>query len=653
METIKNLFDFLKTLNWSDLEAWAGPRIVARGKSYQRSDLVNDLALSPSGELIAWVEGTDRYATKVAVKDKKISSSCTCPYGIDCKHAVAVVLESLKFLKNKKEIPLTKDEDSRIGLFEKHHINRYNEIGSPQSVQKTYSGPFLPPKTPQSLRAFLKQRTKKELIESLLSITRRHPEIKAELHDEADLVTGKIEDLVKSISRDIDEISAEPAWWNEWKSQGEIPDYSRILNNLQNLLDEGYTDEVVTLGKKLYKSGQEQISISDDKGQTASQIIECLTVMFKALRFCSMPDSEKILTAFDFKLEDEYDLCWGMEEFWKETFSKKDWSSAADELLDRLHKGKLKDDKYVYVREYKRNGLTNAIIHALKKAGRNKEIIPLAMKEAEKTTSYERLVKFLLQESRVKEAEDWIRKGFAATIEKLPGIAHHLREHLYEIRSKARDFMFAAAIRAEEFFESPSLSCYIELQKISEKAGVWPEVRLAALAFLEKGKKPEIKENSHKDSKGKAWPLPSTGLELNVFRHKFPLARDLIEIAVYEKKVDDVLHWHEIIVQNNPIYGTSGEENIHDKVAGAIIGRYPDKAISIWKKLADSHISRTKPSEYIRAAKYIGKVKKYLQKAGRSKEWVTYLAKLRLENARKRRLLEILEDLSGKPIIDQ
>ena len=51
-------------LTWLDLESWAGAKTVSRGKSYQRGRRVIDLAITGSGELVAWVQGSSRYATK-------------------------------------------------------------------------------------------------------------------------------------------------------------------------------------------------------------------------------------------------------------------------------------------------------------------------------------------------------------------------------------------------------------------------------------------------------------------------------------------------------------------------------------------------------------------------------------------------------------
>ena len=79
-------------LTWQDLESWVGLKTLSRGKAYQRSAVVQDLALAGEDRLIAWVQGTKRYATEVEIIGGEPSSGCTCPVGIGCKHGVAVPL---------------------------------------------------------------------------------------------------------------------------------------------------------------------------------------------------------------------------------------------------------------------------------------------------------------------------------------------------------------------------------------------------------------------------------------------------------------------------------------------------------------------------------------------------------------------------------
>ena len=49
---------------------------------------------------------------------------------------------------------------------------------------------------------------------------------------------------------------------------------------------------------------------------------------------------------------------------------------------------------------------------------------------------------------------------------------------------------------------------------------------------------------------------------------------------------------------------------------------------------------------------YLRKVQRVFRKLDREEEWRTYLSGLRQTNVRKRRLVEILDSLAGRPIIE-
>ena len=110
--------DPFKELTWRDIEDWAGSKIVSRGKSYQKNRKVQDLARTPSGGIIAWVRGTQRYVAFVEFEGGDLLSNCTCPYDDTCKHAVAVVLEYLECLKKNISVPIDSTNDRRFELLD-------------------------------------------------------------------------------------------------------------------------------------------------------------------------------------------------------------------------------------------------------------------------------------------------------------------------------------------------------------------------------------------------------------------------------------------------------------------------------------------------------------------------------------------------------
>jgi len=119
----------------------------------------------------------------------------------------------------------------------------------------------------------------------------------------------------------------------------------------------------------------------------------------------------------------------------------------------------------------------------------------------------------------------------------------------------------------------------------------------------------------------------------------FPDTQNLINIAIYEKRPDDVLKWYHLSNKSHMYH----YEN--DLVAEAVKQTHPDEALAIWKRSAEWEISRVKPSAYKEAAPYLKKIRTLYRKQKRTDEWRSYFLSLKQQNKAKRRLIEILESL--------
>lgn len=630
-------------LTWADLEAWAGAKIVSRGKDYQKHGYVKDLVLTPDGGLLAWVRGSDDYATTVTFDKGRLSSVCTCPFDGNCKHAVAVVLDCLDRLKKKIKISLADEDDERFLLLEDESLAL---DGDEDDIEGDEYDEFSADDERQSVRpnvlSALKKKSKRELEAMLSGILKDHPELMKELGFTTSRAAGNkgCDALVKAVTKAIVVTSREQGWRNYWKHTGHTPDYSSVRKGLRQLLDAGCEDDVVKLGEKLFTRGTEQVEQSHDEGETADELAQTMPIVFKALAGCSLSDLDKLERAVDFGLRDEYDLCRGLDEFLQHRFGKKVWSDLADRLFARLKEMKPETQGDSFFRHYERDRLSDEVMRALEKAGRTEESIALCFHEAEATGSYERLVRKLRSAGRTIEAEEWIRKGVSALRDKLPGIASSLKKELLDIRQLKKDWLFVAALRSDDFFTNPSLNVFKDLERACEKGRVWPEIRDACLKFLETGTYPG----------GKAgWPLPDTGFwKPELFRRdKPPLADILIDIAVEEKRVDDVVRWYEARKRRTKAWP---EAHRDDMVATAIAQAYPERAVAIWKRLAEGFIAQTKAGAYGEAVTYLKKVKKALTGLGKEAEWTAYLTQLTEAHKRKSRLIQMLNVLSGKTI---
>lgn len=193
-----NKIDLFKNLSWDDLKKWAGSKIASRGKDYQISGQVEDLALTPDGALVAWVQGTDLYATLVDVQKGELISDCNCPYGDTCKHAVAVVLEGLDLLKKKKEIPICSNKDKRLEALDNFELDEdweeeWEEDWEEEEEDAIAQKPSLTAKSKSSgsLRDFLKGQTKPQLISLIEELVSTIPGVNQALEDHQSLPSGK------------------------------------------------------------------------------------------------------------------------------------------------------------------------------------------------------------------------------------------------------------------------------------------------------------------------------------------------------------------------------------------------------------------------------------------------------------------------------
>ena len=612
--------DIFRTLTWGDLDEWAGAKTLSRGKRYQREGRVRDLACLPWGDLIAWVTGTERYATTVSTDGESIESRCTCPVGDSCKHAVAVVLEYLESVKIGLPIPAATEDDPRLRLLD------------PDFTEHTAPSPE------SSLRPSLEEMTKEDLIDLLETLARYDPHIRRAIDDRRSIAATGAGLLVDALLSEID--AAADEWSRDEYRDGGIPDYSRVQEKMEILFSMGYADEVVLAGEVLLQKGPGAVEMVDDEGETIDQIASCMDVVFSALAVSPRPAHEKILYAIEAELEDGYGLCTGAGRVLAGDFPEEEWSIAADRLLERLEDIAPVQEDSGFTPRYRRNRLVTMIVTALDKAGRQDEATRLRIVETGRTDTYPDLAARLLREGQRDEALQWIYRGIRETEEMAPGIADELRTILREIWEREGNRPAVAAVRAEAFFYEPTYPAFRDLMEAARRAGVRDKVRDAAMRYLIGGERPPA------GSGVIPGVLPDTGVGVRAPRREStaPVADTLIEIAIAEERSDEILHW----------YDRWKEDRIdhyrrQDRVADAVVDAYPERANAIWREKAERLIAEARPRSYEESLRYLRRLRSHME----TPEWEEYLGELRHKHARKRRFLEVLDHVEDRRIVEE
>jgi uncharacterized Zn finger protein len=128
----------------------------------------------------------------------------------------------------------------------------------------------------------------------------------------------------------------------------------------------------------------------------------------------------------------------------------------------------------------------------------------------------------------------------------------------------------------------------------------------------------------------------------------------LLELAVREQRPDDVLRWYDQLKKprRSSAYSDWGPSTPDARVADAVADTHPQRALAIYQEIIADHINRASPSSYEAALPYLRKAHQLLQRLGRDAEWTAYLAELRETHRRKRRLMEVLDRIEQRRIVD-
>ena len=261
------------------------------------------------------------------------------------------------------------------------------------------------------------------------------------------------------------------------------------------------------------------------------------------------------------------------------------------------------------------------------------------MRKAGPTKNFARLVRRLIAAGRCDEVAAWIRQGIEATGKNEPGTASEFRTIQRDLWVKDGDRISAAAIDAGEFLDRPSYTSYRRLEKSSCAAGVWDAVGPAVRNYLETGMLPGPQRGKSHSSGTLFSALPDTGLFLSrPGRTGTPFFELLIEIAIAEKRPDEVLAWFDKL--------RSVPRGIfplpYNRVANAVVEKFPDRALAIWMERAESMPSASHPKSYESSLHYLEKIRALLKRQGRSDMWEKYLAKIRIMHARKKKFIAML-----------
>ncbi len=627
---MKNFWD----LSYEDLNAWAGQKTVSKGKSYQKNKRVIRIYQISEQIICGSVQGTDMYDTVVSVSDT-LTSTCSCPVGIDCKHGVALILECLN--RTKQEIKISKPPADE-------YVNRYQPLLESKTTFDNNCSSSIQDRILVT-EEYLQKFSKKELITMILSSIEGTHDITLYLDRKQKMDHASPDSLITTIIAEIDEVTSQEIEYSEWYEAGDgnCPDYSGIIESFSILIETKKYTDIITLGLILLQKANNQVEMDDDCGSISSQVTECMTMVAEALALSDLPIYRKLLSAIEFVQTDEYSLTEDILDFFNESHPASEWSKVADILLGE--QGKNATGKTHQSHQYTYSP-ADWIEIVLERAGRVDEAIAFSKHLADKENRNLPFIALLARTNHKKEAIDRIQKVVRQISHDIHAPIPFLRE-MRRIHEESAEWLMIAALDTEDFLRKPTTSAYKQMMDSAKKAGIADSIRPHIYAYLKEG---TILSPA---KRGSVIPglLPETGVTFgNRYAPVKPPVRSLLlEMALESGDPDEVIRWYN---PNSNQTMISPEEIPVDRIADVIAGKYPDEAIEIWKRNAEHLINIKNPDFYHYAVMYLMKIRDTSMKNGKTAEFSEYILHLKTEHARKRRFIQELAVVEGRKILD-
>jgi uncharacterized Zn finger protein len=129
----------------------------------------------------------------------------------------------------------------------------------------------------------------------------------------------------------------------------------------------------------------------------------------------------------------------------------------------------------------------------------------------------------------------------------------------------------------------------------------------------------------------------------------------LLDMAIKDKRPDDVLRWYE--AETTPTKQTLcgphffGNYYDSDRVAKAVATAYPQRALEIYRRKLDANLKQANTSAYQTCAVCLRNMRPIYKALDQDDHWNELLADVRHNYRNRPRFMEILDKLEGRSIV--
>ncbi|MDR2980683.1 MAG: SWIM zinc finger family protein [Puniceicoccales bacterium] len=560
------------------VKSLALPKSFTRGREYLASGAVESITEFEE-TLNGVVNGTEKYAVRLAVKQETLDYHCSCPFssgeGEFCKHCVAVALAWLDSADPAKAKPAGKT--SKMG----NVVVRLEDI-----------------------RPWLLSQENEILVNWLLEAAAANSRLRDRLLRRTAIANSKEIDL--AVYRESIRQATTVRGYIEWD---EVADFAGklhdIVDSIEELAGDGFTDEARELTEYALSRLLKVVENIHDEGDLNYPLEKLISIHLEACRKTKPAVTALAELLFTWEMEDPVGYVSGISQQYAELLGTK--GIAHLKTLAEKHLEDTDESSHAAM----------AILQSMAQAANDIEaLVALKTRDLSNSHSYLAIAEIYHEDGKYDKALDWAENG----LKKFPGINDtRLIDFLCKEYQRRKSWEKAAGTAWEFFQRYPGLENFQRLKKnVKNSAEPWESWRNRALNVLRATFDKKIgKHSSHKTFFPTAWRSDYS---------------ELVRVFLWENDLDSA--WN--AAMDN---GCDGE--LWLLLADKRASKHPEDSIQIYLKNAALLIEQTNNQSYQKAIRVLKKTRLLYEKLGQSPKWDLVLKNLREKYCKKRNFIEL------------
>ncbi len=560
---------------------YAGETYFERGEAYFDSGRVRSLA-QYGDRITADVIGTETYQVQIWLDDDNLNYRCTCPLGIDdifCKHCVAVGLAW---------------------------------IDEPPPYRATAGAPSPQGITLKDVRDYLNRQDRDTLVQMILTRAMEDTTwrdallLKTALHQDegADITT---------IRRSLRNAIATGDNVDYYSAHSYAEGVQMAVDAIEDLLDEGYADDVVELCEEAMDALEKALNDIDDSDGYMTPIMEQIEDLHYRACEASQPDPISLAERlFQRELTSGFGFFHGALTTYAPILGKtglQAYHQLVDQEWNKLP-ALTPGDRRSF--DFRRSQLSRMKEALVAKTGNIEDQVSVITRDLSTPNRYLTIAQLYHHDGQLGRALNWAEQGLSAFSEGYQ--SYHLRAFLVDVYQRQGRFDDAMQLVWEEFIQSPSLPGYQRLKTEAEKGDRWPAWCNQALDHLR-----TQATNLTAQPQGRR----SGNLVSSV----------LVDVLLWEGDIDQA--W-----QAAQAHGCLPKQRF--QLAALREASHPEDALAIYQPEIELLIEQTTNDAYRQAVDLLNKVHILMLKLGREQEFQAFLNYLTTTYKRKRNFITFL-----------